>query len=198
MNEEWKPVVGAEGYYEVSNLGRVRSVSRLVRHSNLKDLRPAKGRVLKLKAYPNGYLFVSLSQGGAVKERQVSHLVLEAFVGPRPKGYNACHNNGNQKDNRLVNLRWDSTINNAGDKRAHGTHLEGEAVHLSVLTEEQVRAIRLEYRVYSKRKTNATELAEKYKVARMTIFNIVWGNSWKHVNPPVAPDYLRFKREQVD
>jgi hypothetical protein len=54
----------------------------------------------------------------------VHQLVLEAFVGPRPRGMESCHNNGNQTDNRLVNLRWDTKSENNLDRVRHGTHSE--------------------------------------------------------------------------
>lgn len=116
-DEEWRPVVGYEGYYEVSDLGRVRSVDRV---SNIG--RRLKGKAMKQTAGSHGYLSVSLSREGVVKVRTVHSLVLEAFVGARPEGMEGCHGPNGVGDNRLSQLRWDSRRENALDRVRHGTH----------------------------------------------------------------------------
>lgn len=119
VSEEWRPVVGWEGYYEVSDLGRVRSVTRQVRCRAGTRLHP--GRVLRLKKHPFGYGMCALSMDGAVTDRLVHHMVLEAFVGPRPAGLNGLHNDGDPSNSRLTNLRWDTQAANIADAMAHGT-----------------------------------------------------------------------------
>ena len=120
--EQWRPIIDYEGFYEVSDAGRVRSVPRLVKIRGDKT-RPLPGRVLRQPVAPGGYLQVSLSACNQVRVRQVHLLVLTAFVGPRPTPkLQACHRNGNPADNRLSNLRWDTPLSNAADQRAHGTH----------------------------------------------------------------------------
>lgn len=131
MNEIWKPIRNWEGYYEVSNLGRVRSLDRIVT-TKLGHTRPIKGRVLK----PHGctkdlpYCIVTLSRGGrrgnpnCIEEMPYVHtLVLEHFVGPRPEGHEACHGDGNGMNNRIDNLRWDTHKSNMADSIEHGTHV---------------------------------------------------------------------------
>lgn len=98
----WKPVVGYESLYEVSDKGNVRS-----KHSYG---RGKKGGLLKPWRSPQGYSMATLSRDGATFVATTSRLVLAAFVGPHPpdKPY-ACHKNGNTKDNRLANLYWGLT-----------------------------------------------------------------------------------------
>jgi hypothetical protein len=97
-------VVGHPGY-EVSDLGNVRSLSRAVPCSYLG--RPTKGRAfpgVNLRpTLANGYLQVRI---GGRKRRKIYHLVLEAFVGPRPDGTEAMHLDGDRSNNALTNLRW--------------------------------------------------------------------------------------------
>lgn len=119
--ENWKPVVGYEGFYEVSDLGRVRSVARQVRHPR-GGLKLVRERLLSLGKHPCGYLRFRAWRGDAVTNLSVHVEVLKAFVGPAPAGFECCHNDGNPANNVLENLRWDSRKNNHADKIAHGTY----------------------------------------------------------------------------
>ena len=104
MFEEWRPVVGYEGLYEVSNLGEVRSLPRVMksRHGSGMGYH-MKGKVLKKIDSPNGYYFVPLGKG---KSGFVHRLVLEAFV-PNPEGKPCCdHIDANRHNNNVSNLRW--------------------------------------------------------------------------------------------
>lgn len=122
--ERWLPVAGWEGRYEVSDHGRVRSVDR---PPGGDPRRPKRGRVLKPRpAGRAGYGEVSLS--GRVP-RYVHTLVAEAFIGPRPSGMECCHNNGDHRDNRALNLRWDTHGNNQLDKSRHGTDWARNKTH---------------------------------------------------------------------
>lgn len=117
--EVWKPVVGYDGIYEVSSLGRVKSLTRYDASGHRRN-----GRLLALAHY-QGYPFVNLNytagRYGRNNTRRVHRLVLEAFVGPCPDGMECCHNNGIRDDNRVENLRWDTHAGNQADKVAHGT-----------------------------------------------------------------------------
>ncbi|ARM70701.1 HNH endonuclease [Mycobacterium phage Soul22] len=119
--EQWRPVVGYEGMYEVSDLGRVRSVDRCVVTKS--GPRTYRGRLLHQHPDGRGYLRASLSRvGDKPRMFKVHRLVLEAFVGPRPGNLSGCHNNGINTDNRLENLRWDSHTENMLDVVRHGRH----------------------------------------------------------------------------
>jgi hypothetical protein len=117
--EEWRPVPAAPGY-EASDQGRIRSVDRVYvdamgRHQH------RKGVVLRESAVgEEGRPYVSLGRG---RHRLVYRLVLEAFVGPCPDGMEACHGDGNHRNNRLDNLRWDTRGANMLDAVRHGTHV---------------------------------------------------------------------------
>ncbi|WP_374243086.1 NUMOD4 motif-containing HNH endonuclease [Mycobacterium sp. CnD-18-1] len=108
--EEWKPVVGYEGLYEVSSHGRIWSIPRVARSG-----RKIRGRIRKLSSNPAGYAVVILSRDGRNNGFLVHRLVLEAFVGSCPAGMEACHFDGIKSNNHLANLRWDTKMANVTD-----------------------------------------------------------------------------------
>ena len=116
-NERWVPIPGCPGY-EVSDLGRVRSIDRMVTNT-LGQTRTLRGRVLATPPVCKGYPMVTLGKAG---NRLVHQLVLEAFVGPRPPGIPVCHNDGDRTNNHLNNLRYDSPSENMYDVVRHGRH----------------------------------------------------------------------------
>ena len=121
-DEEWRPVVGYEGFYEVSNLGRVRSLDRVIDHGRNGSTN-LRGRILSASVPDKKhYSSVGLSAGGAYRHAMVHTLVATAFIGPRPIGMECCHNDGDKNNNRADNLRWDTPSANQLDRRKHGTH----------------------------------------------------------------------------
>jgi hypothetical protein len=119
MIEHWKDVPGYEGSYQISDLGRVRSVPRHVycRNGHLHWIR---GRILKPSVGTCGHIQVRLSRAGRSPTVPVHQLVLKAFIGPRPKGKEGCHNDGVHANNRLSNLRWDTHRSNMTDASNQG------------------------------------------------------------------------------
>ena len=139
--EIWKLVPAFEEFYEVSSWGRVRSLERYVPAvCGARSLR--LGRVLKPLKTPNGYLQVALSVGYVRTVKLVHRLVLEAFVGPCPPRCQACHQDNDRLNNRIVNLRWDTASANGLDKRRHGTALVGERNPASRLTDQHVAILK--------------------------------------------------------
>ena len=107
MKEEiWKDVPDYEGYYQASNLGRVRSLDRTVTYSNGYD-RFYKGRVIKGSVNKEGYRQASFSFNGKSRNFKFSQIVAMAFLGHEPNGHNFVvdHINGDRSDDRLENLR---------------------------------------------------------------------------------------------
>lgn len=171
MSEQWRPVIGYEGLYEVSDLGRVRSLARQT------SMGARGGRVLKPNPLPKGYLAVTLSRPPNVKRRvaYVHTLVLEAFVGPRPPGMDACHSPDPTPANcRLDNLRWDTRRNNFADKRQHGTQTRGGRHPQALLTEEQAAEILAS-------SESGSALARRFGVTQSTVSAIRRGKNWKHL-----------------
>lgn len=127
MSEQWRPVVGYEGIYEVSDHGRVRSLDRLVPRGS----RPfrLKGRLLAQSTMRSGHKRVALCKNGKGRHHLVHRLVLEAFDRPCPEGMEACHGIGGPGDNRLENIRWGTASDNMKDRVRHNTHHQANKSH---------------------------------------------------------------------
>jgi hypothetical protein len=176
FNEEWRPVPGHEGAYSVSNLGRVRSEPRVITRSNgWKQTIPE--RIMRTPLNQYGYPHIRLAVTGRGRHagtRLVHHLVLEAFVGPRPFGTVCCHNDGDASNPRLDNLRWDTAAANSADSIKHGVLHRGERAHSSRLNAEQVLAIRADTRSH-------TEIARAYGVTQPHVSRIKSRHVWTHI-----------------
>lgn len=168
MAEQWKSVVGYEGMYEVSDLGRVRSLSYR-RTGNVKLMAGSIGR--------NGYHQVPLYRGAERTPKYVHRLVLEAFVGPCPEGMEACHGNGIRADNRLENLRWDALAKNQHDRVRHGTHSRGERSPTAKLSAGAVE------RIHDLKRTGCKQaaIARWLSVSPMTVSLILRRKRWAHL-----------------
>lgn len=105
MQEIWKDVKGYEGLYQVSNLGRVRSLDRVVKASYNSTMLK-KGKILKQQKNENGYLYVFLTKDKKEKNCRVHRLVAEAFI-PNPlKLPQVNHKDENKLNNCVENLEW--------------------------------------------------------------------------------------------
>ena len=123
--ELWRDVIGYEGYYQVSDDGRVRSMVRLTPTATAAGVR-TPWRVLRYGRNNQGRLQVTLSREGATRRFQVHRLVLEAFAGPCPEGLEGLHNDGNHLDCRIGNLHWGTHTENMRNKTRRGTRHVGK------------------------------------------------------------------------
>jgi len=174
--EEWRDVVGYEGYYEVSSLGRVRSVQRVV-DCGCRGMRRLPTRLLK-QVDIGGYLTVQLNRDRATFKALIHRLVCIAWHGPPPsEKHQVAHGDGSRKNNKPDNLRWVTAAENAADRRAHGRTAEGQRNWNTKLNPQLVREIR-------RRALNGeafVELAKMAKCSATNIRHIVNRRIWKHV-----------------
>jgi hypothetical protein len=163
----WKQIPELPSY-EASSDGKIRSVNRTIFRGN----KPwnMKSKVLKEQNHRDGYFRVKASN----RLWLVHQLVLMAFVGPKVGNQQCCHNNGNPKDNRVENLRWDDPKHNVADRLVHGTHQLGSKNHRAKLTEQQAIEILLS-------KDRIKDIAEKYSVSPSLVCNIKSGCRWPHL-----------------
>lgn len=169
MEERWWAVDGYEGKYEVSDLGRVRNAKTLeVKSTHLSS---------------DGYAVVSLS--GPKKNARVHHIVAAAFIGPRPKGFDCCHNDGDKANNAASNLRYATRLENIRDKAKHGTQTRGNRARCGKLAESDVREIRRRHSLGE----SCGEIAKDYPVDASNVNRIVRYRTWRHVDPEMNPGF---------
>ena len=170
--ERWLPVPGYEGLYEVSDLGRVRSIP----HQTVRGMRG--GKVLKhyIGKGTRGYPVVGLSRGNRGKNRLVHHLVLEAFIGPRPEGQEARHGPAGKADASLANLCWGTRTENIRDRIRDGQDNYGERSGKAKLTWEAVDEIRVRVAAGE----TQVDLARCFGVSKQTVNLLIHGKTWGH------------------
>jgi len=175
--ERWLPIAGTDGKFEVSDHGRVRGPR------GLKTTTPDR------YGYPRSFLFLNGERVG----KSVHSLVAAAFIGPRPAGYDVDHIDRDKANNRVENLRYVTHAENMRlafpDRKVHPPRpprpprsrvkrgpasLKGEMNGRSVLTAEQVQAIRS-----AARPGYGAALARQYGVSKVTISDILAGRTWK-------------------
>lgn len=192
-DETWKPVVGFEGHYEVSDKGRVRS------------LKSGTPQIRKLTSTTKGYPQVKLCLDGEEHMCMVHHLVARAFLGdpPGPIGlggdcYEVNHKDGDPTNNHVNNLEWCSRSENmkhgfeqgnvrppsldgpVGCTRSdYDSSFNGEDNGRAALSESEVKEIRRVYR--EDEDATHRSLAKQFDVGRSTIGRILRNESWSHI-----------------
>lgn len=176
MREIWKDIPGWEGLYQVSNLGRVKSLPKIRRNGT--GLIQLKERILRPGKCPTGHLNVNLHLPGKARSIQIHRLVLLAFVGPCPPGMECRHHpDPDPSNNRLDNLSWGTKKDQYKDRIVDGTHVAGSKHPIAKLQETDIPLIR------SLRKQGLTfrAIGERFGVTGGTIQLITSGKQWKHV-----------------
>lgn len=181
-HEIWRAVVGFEGLYEVSDLGRVRSLDREEKVTRVRfgrvdsHTRVRRGCIVSTSVGTRGYRTTCLWKDGGPYYRGVHTLVLEAFVGRKPfQGCVGRHLDGDRLNNAPSNLAWGTQRDNVHDSIRHGTWVHGETSGLAKLTDEKVRKIRR-----SAKPQRA--LAREFGVSQGTVCMVKNNYSWKHVD----------------
>jgi len=175
MREIWKNVVGLEGIYQVSSLGRVKRVGKSRGAHVGHVLIPTRGGV-------HGQ-YLKLTLGRKWGKHYVHRLVAYAFHGSPPtEKHEVNHKNGDTRDNRASNLEWVTrSANNLHSYRELGRQAvvpAGEDQWNSKLTNVDVVAIR---KLWDGGGITQREIGERYDVLQTTISRIVMRQSWKHI-----------------
>ena len=175
--EVWMDIEGYEGYYQVSNMGKVKSLKRNVKHY-IGGTKTINERLLK-NTVVNGYHQVDLSKQGIRKRFLVHRLVANAFIENPKKKLQVNHIDGDKTNNNTSNLEWVTASENVTHGHLTGLHqaMSGSKNGHAKLSESQVLKIRHEYSQGETQK----ELAKKFKVSTWTIQGIVENRTWKNV-----------------
>ncbi len=172
MVERWAAAVGWPGY-EVSDLGRVKSLQRVLPHNRYPGKTMVwKEKILKPGKQKSGHLFVVLTGQVAVR---VHILVATAFLGPPPYP-NALvrHWDDDPANNVDTNLRWGNQVDNMRDAARNGKIPRGRKRPNAKLHPKDIPFIRAS-------KLNLSQLARKFAVSAATIRDVKTGRSWSHI-----------------
>lgn len=168
MVEQWKPVSGFEGYYDVSEGGRVRNVRT--------------GHLLAPCQLHHGHQRVTLCRPGRRADLRIHRLVLEAFAGSCPEGMEGCHSDGNPEHNQISNLYWGTPKSNANDRERHGRTARGPRHGNAVLSQLDVAEIR---RQVSGGRTGA-DIAREMGLSKSTVCRAAKGTTYADRHALVA------------
>lgn len=175
--ETWKDIPGYEGYYQASNLGRIRSLDRIVGNGTGQYLR--RGDHLKPALSTNKYMSLSLNKGYS-KSFMVHRLVALCFCeNPENKEF-VNHKDGNKMNNVASNLEWCTRQENVDHGFANGLmhKHKGPTHHFAKFTEIDIFNIRFNRAQFG---VPYYVLAEFYDVSKQAIMDIVKGKNWAHV-----------------
>lgn len=166
-NEKWKDIIGYEGYYQVSNHGRVKSLSRYKRSERIRKFFKSK----------TGYLSVNLRKDNIANTFYVHRLVAMHFLNG-DFNLTVNHKDGNKQNNHVDNLEWCTKgENNSHAHRIGLMNKKGENCNFAKLTEKQVIEILNEL----SRGVKGKDLAIRYGVSRGNISLIKNRKNWKHL-----------------
>lgn len=180
MEEEiWKPVLDYEECYEVSSLGRIRSLTRVIR--GLKGYYTIYGRLIRTHINPkNKYVVVRLSKNG-IKETFTVHVLVARHFKENPDNLpEVDHDNFDRTDNRASNLRWSTRVDNIRHSSMAGRMpgAKGNKSPCAKHTNESVLKIR---ELYSSGEFTQDEIAQKFGVKRHNISKIILRQRWSHI-----------------
>lgn len=165
MNEEWRDVVGYEGYYQVSNLGRVKSLERIDSNNH-----PLKERILKFGFSGKKYKYVILNKNGKSKTKTVHRLVAIAFLDNPDNKTQVNHLDEDKYNNNANNLEWVTPKENSN----YGTLIE----RMKQSNSKPIKVIYKDdtYEIWE----SATLFAREYGISRGHISNVLVGRNKSH------------------
>lgn len=154
--ETWRPVLGFEGFYNVSDRNHVLSLYRAPR-------RRGQPGLLKLSPDRYGYLCAKLYLAGKLYHRPIHQLVCEAWHGPRPEGLETRHLDGDQLNNAPWNLKWGTPSENSQDRTLHGRDPQANKTHCPAGHPYQGRNLILDEHGWRKCRTCCSERLGRYR-----------------------------------
>ena len=176
-NEIWKDIKGYEGYYQISNFGKVKSLDR-VQINSLGYKRKLIGRILK-PSLRQGYPRIILAKDGDIKHINIHRLVAKHFVKNNNIEENNCvnHIDGNKENNHYSNLEWITSLENSSHASRIGLYKTGENHPDVSTTIDEAYSILDDYYLNN---MFQNDIAKKYNCTQSLISSIVLGNTWHY------------------
>ena len=172
MTEVWKDIKGYEGYYQISNLGRVKSLFRIVPHK-LKGKKTIPEKILKQCISSPGYYATVLTKNSKGKSTRIHRLIAFHFIANPENKPEINHKKTIKTDNRIENLEWVTRKENIAHAIRHGLW-ENNLKSRAKLTIKEVKEIR-------KSKLTRKEIATKYNVSIYAIKDVQNYYTWKNI-----------------
>ena len=176
--EIWKDIKEYKGRYQISTLGKVKSVTRNISDSIDRNYL-LTGRILKTSNDGHNYRCICLDNKKNRKTYKIHRLVAQAFIDNPEKKKEVNHKNGIKNDNRVINLEWCSRSENIQHAMQIGLKNDkGENNSKAKLTEREAVMIKLIYKtnLYSTRK-----LGKIFNISSSIIWGIINSKRWKHI-----------------
>ena len=170
LAERWAPVLGWEGVYEASTMGRIKRIARA------RGATP--GSVTTGYHERNGYVKVSLYKDGIEFRTWLHRIIAMAFLGPIPEGHEVNHKDSDPSNDTIDNLEYVTHRQNLIHAVDRGRTLTGERCYNAVLTEDGVRFI-WEQRMIG---ASVPTIAKHMGVHQNTIYSVTQGKSWRRVS----------------
>lgn len=178
-DEIWKPIIGFEGLYEISNYGNVKALYKERPMPQNKGIKKYPEIILKTCKNNRGYLYITLVNLD-IKIKFTNHRLVALHFIPNPLNLpEVMHLDDNPENNYYLNLQWGTHKNNMDLKVKADRQTKGENVKMSKLKNSDIIEIR---KSYNKKSLNQYRLAEKYNVSQSVIHDILKYKSWKHIN----------------
>ncbi|MGG0891665.1 NUMOD4 domain-containing protein [Cytobacillus horneckiae] len=174
MIEVWKDIPGYEGEYQASNLGRVKSLPRLIKRKGVRGNQLRKGKVLSSCIDTRGYVSVKLYKGNRCKTINVHRLVCLAFIPSEDVGLHVNHKDGDRTNNNVENLEWCTRRENVLHAIKH---------NLKTYKTKAVNQYDLQGK-FIRRYESIKEAAEETRISASNISAVISGNQGS------AGDYL--------
>ena len=178
MKEVWRDVPGYEGYYQASNLGRIKSLERKVEYNNQED-RILKEKIMKLNPTSRGYIRISLCKKGRSRSHFVHRLILSAFIGESNLQVN--HIDGVKTNNNIDNLEYVTNQENIAHAVKIGLIKNNSKINEKLIIKDYKNGFRLR------------QLERKYKTSHQDIRKVLKAN-----NIEIESKGIRRRRYEID
>lgn len=180
MKEIWKDIKDYEGLYQVSNLGKIKSLERIVEYDTPPYKHTVKEKLRSLSIKNNGYLFVSLYKDNKGKNFHIHRLVAEAFIDNIKNKATVNHIDSDKTNNNVSNLEWATQSENNKHAYKVGARkpLAADKCTFTKTTEKQVLEMR---KLYATGNYSYKELATLYNLSYDGVWAIIKRKRWKHI-----------------